>query len=46
MMIYLLCAAIILLKLADLLYKYNYYMQIDMNDVVVVVCAVMILCLI
>jgi len=45
-MIYLLCAAIILLKLADLLYKYNYYMQIDMNDVVVVVCAVMILCLI
>jgi hypothetical protein len=46
MMIYLLCAAIILLKLADLLYKYNYYMQIDINDVVVVVCAVMILCLI
>jgi hypothetical protein len=45
-MVYVLLTGIILLKLADLLYKYNYYMEIDTNDLMVIVAAIMVCCLV
>ncbi len=45
-MVYILLTGIIMLKIADVIYKYGIYEAIDTNDILVIVAALMVCCLV